>query len=1120
MENYNKYIINIFERYTDLKKTNKQEFDNNDLWKIFEYYSCIKLSEEYNKTFYEYDDIDPNFKELNKMSRNDTGIDCSDLLDTIVQCKLRKNTLTWKECSTFFGSQVIFSTELKKPIVRWNNLIITRNNDCILSENLLERKELFIDKPYLKNELITFCENLIINPPKYPVFNEDFKLRDYQMEAITIIKENKKNIIINLPTGTGKNSVIIYSMKTNLKYLILVPRIILLDQLKEEIIKHKPKMKSKIQLIGDGDNIFNENKLITICVFNSVNLIENYCSTFEKIFIDEAHHIYKPSIYYENENEEDNLEDNSEDDSENDLEEYFSDNYSIITENILDDSEDELLNIKNYTKIIKNLVQYKNNVYLSATIDKIDDFEYYSKDIRTMIDLKYLCDYQIHVPIFNDDPTNRNICEHLLKNYRNIIIYCNSQKEGKQLNKLMNELQLNSSEYIDCNTSKKKRNNIIEKYKKGEISFLVNVRILVEGFDAPITKGVCFLHLPTNKTTLIQIIGRCLRLHSTKTIANIILPFSSNEDQKNICNFLRVIAKNDSRIKKSFENKTLGGYISIENVEEIKDEENENIEFKYNMIYDSMGILQNGEEIWIKRLEEVKKYIDENGKKPTSTNKDIKIKQLGWWIGTQQKNYKKKKYIMIIEEIYNKWTEFINDNKYKIYFLSNEDEWFELFNKVKLYIDSNKKRPLQKDKNLEVRILGSWLGNQQQNYKIKKCIMLNEEIYNKWTEFINDDKYKIYFISNEDNWLEIFNKLKKYIDDNNKRPILTEDIKLAYWITDQQKHYKKKEGNMKNEKIYNLWTEFINDDKYKIYFLSNEDAWLEILNKVKLYIDTYNKRPSKDNNDKQIKFLGAWISNQLKNYQNEEQIMKNKEIYNLLTEFINDPVYKVYFLSNEDAWFESFNKVKLYIDTNNKRPTHENKQLAHWITDQQQNYIKKRHIMLLNEEIYNKWTEFINNPVYKVYFQSNEDNWNDIFNKVKLYINNNNKRPSNHDKNLEIKQLGAWLGMQQQNYKNKEHIMVNEEIYNKWSEFINKYKIYFISNEDLWFESFNKVKKYINNNNKRPSSNNKNLEIKTLGSWIVHQSKNYKIKDRIMSNEEIYNEWTKFINDPIYKNYF
>jgi len=396
MEHYKLYIINIFERYTDLIKSKKKEkdFDNNDLWKIFEYYSCIKLSEEYKKSFYEYDDIDPTFKELNKMSRNDTGIDCSDLLNTIVQCKLRKNTLNWKECSTFFGSQVIFSNELKKPIVRWDNLIITRNTDCTLSENLLERKELFIDKPYNKNELINFCENLLLNPPEYPIMNEDFKLRDYQIEAINMIKNNQKNVIINLPTGTGKNSVIIYSMKIDLKYLILVPRIILMDQLKKEIIKHMPILKNKIQLIGDGNVIFDENKLITICVFNSVNLIENICMNFEKIFIDEAHHINKPAIYYDNEEDIDEIKD------EDIIEDDYNDNKSI---NSNDDSEDELINVKNYTKIIKSLVKYNNNVYLSATIDKIDNFEYYSQDIRNMIELKYLCDYQIHVPIFNND---------------------------------------------------------------------------------------------------------------------------------------------------------------------------------------------------------------------------------------------------------------------------------------------------------------------------------------------------------------------------------------------------------------------------------------------------------------------------------------------------------------------------------------------------------------------------------------------------------------------------------------------------------------------------------------------------------------------------------------------
>ena len=864
MEYYNKYIINIFERYTDLKQSKKEDFDNNDLWKIFEYYSCIKLSEEYKNTFYEYDDIDPNFKELNKMSRNDTGIDCSDLLNTIVQCKLRKNTLNWKECSTFFGSQVIFSNELKKPIVRWEKLIITRNNDCTLSENLLERNELFIDKQYDKNELISFCDNLMINPPEYPIMNEDFKLRDYQMETINIIKNNNKNIAINLPTGTGKNAVIIYSMKDNLKYLILVPRIILMEQLKKEIIKHNSKLENKIQLIGDGSNIFDENKLITICVFNSVHLIENQCINFKKIFIDEAHHINKPEIYYENE-------------EDDELEEYFS-----------DDSEDELINVKNYTKIIKSLVKYNNNVYLSATIDSIDNFEYYSKDIRTMIELKYLCDYQIHLPIFNDDTTNKNICRHLLKNYRNIIIYCNSHKEGEKINKLMNELQLNSSDYIDCNTSKKKRDIIIEKYKNGEIPFLVNVRILVEGFDAPITKGVCFLHLPTNKTTLIQIIGRCLRLHPTKTIANIILPFSSKEDEKNICNFLKVIAKNDSRIKKSFENKKLGGYISIENIEEIDEDD---IEFKYNMIYDSMGILLNRNEIWMKKLEKVEDYILKNNKRPSSTDKDVDIKQLGKWIENQKKFYSNDKYIMKDETIKKYWENFIE--KYKEYFLSNTESWFYSLGQVEDYIIKNNKRPSSTENDIRVKQLGKWISKQKIKYSKYEYIMKDEYIRKTWEDFL--EKYKEYFLSTNEIWFNILKQVEDFIIKNNKIPSqYDKDIeikKIGQWINQQKIKYCKNEQIMKDETIKKQWIEFIL--KYKEYFLSNNEIWFHSLKKVEDYIIKNNKRPSSTDKDVEIKKLGNWIYYQKKSYSKNKNIMKDETIKKQWIDFTIR--YKEYF---------------------------------------------------------------------------------------------------------------------------------------------------------------------------------------------------------------------------------
>ena len=131
----NNYKINIYEKYKDLLNSGKStnELDNNDLWKIFEYYTCIKLTKKHKRQFYEYNDIDPTFKEDNCMTRNDTGIDICDLVDTIVQCKLRKQSLTWRDCSTFFGSQNIFCKKTEKTIVRWQNLFIARNKESTLS---------------------------------------------------------------------------------------------------------------------------------------------------------------------------------------------------------------------------------------------------------------------------------------------------------------------------------------------------------------------------------------------------------------------------------------------------------------------------------------------------------------------------------------------------------------------------------------------------------------------------------------------------------------------------------------------------------------------------------------------------------------------------------------------------------------------------------------------------------------------------------------------------------------------------------------------------------------------------------------------------------------------------
>ena len=55
-------------------------------------------------------------------------------------------------------------------------------------------------------------------------------------------------------------------------------------------------------------------------------------------------------------------------------------------------------------------------------------------------------------------------------------------------------------------------------------------------------------------------------------------------------------------------------------------------------------------------------------------------------------------------------------------------------------------------------------------------------------------------------------------------------------------------------------------------------------------------------------------------------------------------------------------------------------------------------------------------------------------------------------------------------------------------------------------------------NKKRPSSTDKNNEIKQLGKWIQTQQKNYKNNKQIMTDKTIRTEYKAFIKK--YKEYF
>lgn len=854
---YRYHIYNLYKQLTDEDKINFKSKIN----KIFEYYSCIKLSEEYRTPYYEYLDIPADFKEKNNLSILDTGIDCCDLNNSIVQCKLRTNSLTWKDCATFIASKNAFDEEKGVEFVRWQNAIISRNDCSSLSINLTFHKFRFIDKQFSMKEMYDYCDNIkheeFINTTK-DKRKSVIKLRDYQIEAIDIIKNQKgKNVIIKLPTGSGKNLIIINSLDlTNLnnKYLILVPRIVLMEQFQDLLISNGVK-KSLIQCVGNTNSKFKEDKIITICVYNSIEKVINNINIFTKIYIDEAHHIYYPDLYKEDDNEVSDVEEKEE----------------------------------SYISTIRNLHILNKLVYLSATIDPIEEDLYYEKSLDYMISNDYLSDYQIVIPVFKEDPTNTNITEYLLNRYFHTIIYCENQNEGKKFNELLNKSSKGCSMYIDCKTKQKERKHILDLFQKGELRYLVNVRILTEGFDAPITKSIMFLHMPTSRNTIIQCVGRALRKHSDKINAKIILPYSTDEDSINLTKFVNILSKVDSRCKKYKVNINK----IQEEVDDIKSDEDENsnsgdeeedensLNFKYEQLFDNISL--DGKSYWYDRLNELENYIHKNKKTPSVSDKNLDIKKLGTWFYTQKTNYKKDQFNMKDSTIKISWEEFIL--KYQEYFQSNEEKWYNKLNDLEKYIKENNKTPSQSDKNLDIKKLGQWLCDQKKNYKKENQIMKDSTIIKVWEDFTL--KYKDYMKDREDIWYDKLNELETYIKENNKIPAESDkklDIKkLGQWSSTQKTNYKTENKIMKDPTVRKIWEDFTL--KYKESFLNREEIWYARLYKVVNYIELNKKTPKKRNKILDIKQLGQWIMDQKKKYKKEKDIMKDSTIRKVWEEF-------------------------------------------------------------------------------------------------------------------------------------------------------------------------------------------------------------------------------------------
>ena len=852
--------------------------------------------------------------------------------------------------------------------------------------------------------------------------------------------------------------------------------------------------------------------------------------------------------------EEDNME---EDDIEEDFEEKEeintdSDELDIEKDNIEEDNiEEDNIEENNNTEMYKLLHSNAKILFMSATPKLYGNDNGYNEDydideeIFGNIDYKMqmhdaiatgkICDYMVYVPtlsiekIFGLDKIQEevNISEYdneLVKELvikaqfiirgmmnnggRRCIIYLQTKEECKKMNTILADvgkkyfaIDINSN-YIISDLDKDERKLVLKEFvATGGYNFLCSVDILNECIDIPECDSIFIAYPSKSKIRNIQRVCRANRLDK-KNIGKVAgIYVWADEYKDDLVDFLGHLKEYDEGF--SFNKvKRLNVVGKKDAVMKVDDN------MKESKSLEGLVVGVKGINSWSEKLDEVKKFIDDNGRRPNKTdNKYLQI-----WLWRMISLSRTRKLIMKNDKIYLAWNNFIHNTKYRNYFNINFTEiWKSNLQFVKEFIDINKARPTEIT-NIK---LASWLSHQVNISKKRIAIMKDDIIYNIWQQFINDVKYKKYFdIENIKIviWIDILKELKSFIDVNNARPTINSNTKLNSWIIRNIDIYKTKLGIMKYETIYNLWNEFISNVRYKKYFdLDNNRDWKIKLEEVKKFILENKVRPTENTN----KSLDSWIQTQITNSKRRIKIMKNDEIYNLWCEFSNDSRFNKFInIDNIAIWNQYFNKLKAYIDTNNKLPSEKvNKELYIWYQHQISIFKKKCYIMK-NDEIYKIWSEFINNKNYSKFFIDNETHWKKMFEKLKNYLDTNNSRPTKKNN----QELDSWLKVQITTSNKKINIMKNETIYNLWKLFINedKYNVYFMNNDKIWTINLNKLKLFIDKNQTKPTE----LTDKELFNWIRTQKANYKNMNKIFKNKEILRNWVEFINDDKYKKYF
>jgi superfamily II DNA or RNA helicase len=539
-------IDNLIDRYNKLS--------SNEIWEIFEYYSCIKYNlVQWNHISFDTKDwLYDNFG-----ITRDYGIDgLSEDKKISLQSKYRNGTnITFREASTFFGLSSILKCE---------KMILSTLNDAKI-DKIVNNFKFEIDKIDKEQFIKDIANDVYNNFSKFggkDERKEEVKLRPYQEKAIKKfekhIKQKKKQINIQMTCAAGKSFVIQYFIdkflelkKKSENILILVPTILLADHINKLLEKFNPIVyHNKAKLENEENKILN----VYICVYNSIQRLVKKVKHFDLVIVDEGHHLdksvkkdtYRKTIQNLNVNYKLNLSATFHNETKLDYEysikkginQGYINDYSIVIPWFKESKElrEKIKNIENG--------KWDNEECIEIVFEGGEGNE--EKEIKIKKNEMYTKKREFLQPMVFDslaDLLTRRI------DMMWVLAYCNNIPESKKFVESLNKKGI-SAVHMDGKMSVKERHRILRKFEKGEYRVLSSVAVLGEGIDLNFVDTVMFVSPRYSFINITQCIGRCLRKKNKKS--NVVFPHVVEEAA--LEKFLIAMTKNDDRIIKGIKN--------------------------------------------------------------------------------------------------------------------------------------------------------------------------------------------------------------------------------------------------------------------------------------------------------------------------------------------------------------------------------------------------------------------------------------------------------------------------------------------------------------------------------------------------------------------------------------